>query len=96
MSPCNFLIASLNDICSQPCLVFFEEPPIELGKNLSAKISFASAFVWELLVARFHSSNDSLQLFVARVVETTFASSQENVVEIGFDNRGEKEGIRRE
>ena len=74
----------------------FEEPPVEIGKNLGAKISFASAFVWELLTARFHSLNDSLQPFVAGVVETTFASSQENVVEIGFDDRGKKEGIRRE
>ena len=74
----------------------FEEPPVEIGENLGAKISFASAFIWELLIVRFHSLNDSSQPFVAGVVETTFASSQENVVEIGFDDGGKKEGIRRE
>ena len=81
----------------QPAMFrLFEEPPVEIGENLGAKISFASAFIWELLMVRFHSLNDSSQPFVAGVVETTFASSQENVVEIGFDDGGKKEGIRRE
>ena len=43
-------------------------------------------------MARFHSLNDSLQLFVAGVVEATFASSQENVAEIGSDDWGERRG----
>ena len=88
----NFLTASFNGVCTQP----FEEPPLKLAKNVSAKISFGSAIVWWLLTVRFHCLDDSLQLWVARVVvETSFASPQENVVEIGFDDRGKEDGVRR-
>ena len=39
--------------------------------------------------------NDGLQLLFARVVESSFASFQENIVKIGFDDWGNEEGIRR-
>ena len=82
--------------CLHPArFCLFEEAPAELAKNLGAKKSFGSGFVWQLLMVRFHCLNDSLQLLVARVVETSFASSQENTVVTGFDNWGEREGIRR-
>ena len=73
----------------------FEESPVELAKNLGAKIGFRSAFVQQLPTLRFHCLNDSLKLLVSGVVETSFVSSQRKVIEIGCDNWGGKEGIRR-
>ena len=79
--------------CLKPAVFcLFEESPIELAMNVCAKICFGSAFVWQLLTVRFHCFDDRLQVLVAGVVETSFASSQENVVEVGFDNGGERKG----